>query len=993
MNLIQHKAGGIMSRDWRLFLFSSLLNFIFVFLCTSIFLYGKDSEKITGTVKDAKTGEKLFGANIVLVGTGMGNSTNIDGSYLISDIPVGTYIIRVTYIGYKSQSLNITVKENEKIVQNFNLESVGIEGSEVIVTAQASGQSQAINQQLSSNQIINVVSAAKIQELPDANAAESVGRLPGISVLRSGGEGNAVVIRGLQPKYNKILIDGVQMSSSNPQDRGSDLSTISSNMLEGIQVSKSMTADMDADVIGGTVNFNLKEAKANTGYIPLFNFLVQGSYNNLSNVYNKFNNYKYVISIENRYLDNLFGIFAQVDIERKNLTSNELGAAYTHAGVSIEDYYTTSLGLYYIPRDRQRYNGALVLDYKLPEGKLKLSNFFSSGTTKSTSRYENLDVLNNQHLFQLSNSISTLNIITNAFGFEQQLPLFFMDVKFSHTYSEVKNPNDWTVNFLQTDAGFGQFNNVADVNPEDIPKAANNNFEQAIINGIVTGKSFSKEQAVTASLDLKTNLNFSNYINAEIKFGGKFRYQSRLFENDLFNGGGLQFGDAQYVNDLIINYFNLPVPRYHISLPYFSDPNFSYGKFLDGKYNMAGPLDFGKLSSLIDLMKAHTQDIAAKPGAAQAYGHNDFESTSNNYSGIERQSAFYVMSVINFGSEITFIPGVRYQNLQTSYKGVRGIQNRLSYLSYVNYDTTVTQNHGYWLPNFSLRIKPFSWFDIRLSYTKSLSYPDFIAIIPRIDVSASNGISWNNFKLLPQRSTNYDIYLSFYENTIGLFTIGGFLKQINDLIYNWQFYKSGMNALPYFPPGLITSSTKPSGVYAINTYVNNSKRVDDYGMELDWQTHFWYLPGPLSGLVFNINYTHIFSKAEYPYTNIKIVGRKTVYVDTTFTDRLLDQPDDIVNFSLGFDYKDFSIRVSMLYQTDVFTGVNFWPQLRSHTSSYKRWDLSTKQKLPWFGIQIFGNLNNINGASDVSVIQGGGGVPLSEQQYGLTADVGIKVEL
>lgn len=970
-------------------------NSIFIICLVIVIISGTDilaNSSIKGYVQDTNTGEPLFGANVVLIGTSIGNATNNDGKYLIQNVPPGSYTIHVTYIGYKSQNKEIVVEEGINLEINFKLEIVALEGETVEVTAQASGQTQAINQQLSSNQIINVVSADKIQELPDANAAESVGRLPGVTVLRSGGEGSAIVIRGLQPKYNKILIDGVQMSSSNPNDRGSDLSTISSYMLDGIQVSKSLTADMDADAIGGTVNFSLREAKSNNSDIPLFSALVQGSYNNLPNAHNKYNNYKYVLSGENRYMSNRFGIFAQFDMERKNLTSNELGASYTHAGVSFVDYYTTSLGLYYIPRDRRRYNAALVLDYKLPEGKIKFSNFFSSGTTQNVTRYENLDVLNNQHLFQLSNSESTLNIITNSFGLEQQLPVFQMDAKLSHTYSEVKNPKDWSVSFLQTDAGLGQFNNVADVNPEDIPKAANNIFDQAITNGIVTGNSFSKEQALSASLDFKTNLNFSSYINADIKFGGKFRYQKKLFERDLFNGGGLQFGDAAYINDLIINHFSLPVPRYNISLPYFADPTFSYGEFLDGKYNMVGPLDYGKLSELIDLMQSHTQDIANYPGAAQVYGHNNFESTSYNYSGIERQSAFYLMSVINLGSQITFIPGVRYQNLQTSYKGIRGIQNRLSYLEYVNYDTTVIQNHGYWLPNFSLRIKPLSWFDIRLSYTKTLSYPDFIAIIPRID-AATSSIAWNNFKLVPQRSSNYDFYLSFYDNTIGLFTVGGFLKQIDDLIYNWQFYKSGTDALPYFPPSLITPTTAPSGVYAINTYVNNSKRIDNYGMEFDWQTHFWYLPGPLSGIVFNINYTHIFSEAEYPYTNIKIVNRRTVYVDTTFKARLLDQPVDLINMSLGFDYKGFSIRVSMLYHTDIFTGVNFWPQLRSHTSAYRRWDLAAKQELPWYGIEVFGNINNINSAKDVSVIQGGANVPLSEQQYGLTADFGIRLQL
>ena len=408
------------------------------------------NSSIQGFVKDSQTGEPLFGANIILVNTAIGSSTDMDGMYTISNVPTGSYTIRVTYIGYKSQIIDILLKENEKTKKNFSLEPVRIEGEEVVVTSQASGQTQAINQQLSSNQIINVVSATKIQELPDANAAESVGRLPGVSVLRNGGEGNAVVIRGLQPKYNKILIDGVQMSSSDPNDRSTDLSTVSSNMLDGIQVSKSITADMDADVIGGTVNFSLREAKSSHHSTPLLSALVQGSYNNLSNAYNKFNNYKYVLSGENRYIDERLGVFAQIDIERKNLTSNEFGASYTHAGVSTVDYYTTSLGMYYIPRDRKRYNGALVMDYKLPDGKMKLSSFFSSGTTNSLTRYENLDVLNNQHLFQLSSSKSTLNNITNAFSLEKQVSIFQLDAKLSHTYSEVKNPGDWS-SFLSSD--------------------------------------------------------------------------------------------------------------------------------------------------------------------------------------------------------------------------------------------------------------------------------------------------------------------------------------------------------------------------------------------------------------------------------------------------------------------------------------------------------------------------------------------------------------
>lgn len=953
---------------------------------SSSFVFGANST-LQGSVKDAKTGEPLIGANILLLGTGMGAATNTNGNYNIQNVLPGSYTVRASYIGYKSKEVDITIKEGQHIQQNFVLEPVGVESKTVVVTAQASGQSQAINQQLSSNQIINVVSAAKIQELPDANAAESVGRLPGISVLRSGGEGYAVVIRGLQPKYNRIMIDGIQMSSSDPNNRSTDLSMISSNMLEGIQVSKTVTPDMDADVIGGTVNFELREARVKQSGVPQFGLLVQGSYNNLSNAYNKFNNYKYVGSAEDRFFDNKFGVFAQIEIERKNLSSNELGASYTHAGNSITQYWTSSLTLHDIPRDRQRYNGALVMDYKLPNGRVKLENFLSSGSTYIQNRAETFGITNNTHDYSLTSSKSVLNTITNGIHLEQQLPVFHMDLRLSHAYSETKHPNDWSIDFLQSSAGLNQFSNVSNVNPQDIPKASNNLFSNTFMQNIDNSNSFSRERILTAKLDLKTNLNLSDAISAELKFGGKYQYLKRSYMFEQYNGQSANGGSALFVDSLIEAHFSLPLnTSTGIPMTYFIDPNFNYGTFLGGDYSMVAPLNQGMLSGVLNLLNNNLNLIAQNNGAV-TYARNNYTSTTSNYSGHEDHSAFYIMSIINLGSRVTLIPGVRYQNLKTTYTGVRGIRSPESFYAYNHYDTTTTQVHDYWLPDISLRYKPLPWFDVRLSYTNTLSYPDFNAIIPRIDM-ASNSIGWINYKLIPSRSTNYDAYLSFYDNNIGLFTVGGFLKRIDNLIYPWSFFVSGEEVLHYLPYSLI-QTFNPYTTYNVYTFVNDSYRIDDYGIELDWQTHFWYLPGPLSGLVFSANYTHILSKAEYPYTYTLVSGRSIKHIDTSFTARLLYQPDDIVNLSLGFDYKGFSIRVSMLYQSDIFTGPDFWPQLRSHTVAYRRWDLSAKQDLPWPGLQIYGNVNNINGANDISVIEGGG-VPISQQDYGLTADLGLR---
>ena len=226
------------------------------------------SSSIEGSVKDAQTGHPLPAATVFLKGTSFGASTDLNGRYEIRDVPPGTYTFRVSYVGYKTREIRVTLAEGEKARREFKLEPVGVQGKNVLVTAQASGQAQAINQELSSDNIISAVSAAKIRQLPDENAAESVGRLPGVFVLRSGGEGYAVVIRGMAPQYNEVTINGIEMGSSNPSNRSTNLSMVSSNMLEGIQVSKTVTPDMDANVIGGVVNFDMREAQVKKPGVP-----------------------------------------------------------------------------------------------------------------------------------------------------------------------------------------------------------------------------------------------------------------------------------------------------------------------------------------------------------------------------------------------------------------------------------------------------------------------------------------------------------------------------------------------------------------------------------------------------------------------------------------------------------------------------------------------------------------------------------------------------
>lgn len=945
------------------------------------------SGTIKGRINDAKTKETLPGANVIIQGTAFGAASNIEGEYVIRNVPEGNFVIKVSYIGYKSKEVSVKISNEKTIELNIELSPETIEAEEIVISAQASGQKSAINQQLSSDRIVNVVSSEKIQSLPDANAAESVGRLPGVSVLRNGGEGTQVVIRGLSPKYNQVTVNGVELASSSPSDRSTDVSMITPNILGSIEVSKTITPDMDANVIGGVVNFELKEAKSKTTDRLPISFSVQGGYNNLSNVYNKFNNYKYLLGVEDRLLDEKLGLMAQLNIERRNLTSNDINIGYDPVATNFTDYRIRNTDLSYNYRDLQRYNAAIVIDYMLTSGKIKFTNFFNYSKSSLIHRVESYNIASNYLDFLSAGSSGNSNDMTNSLELNQNFSFFDLTAKITHSNSLVHSPNEWSLDFLQNSVGLASLTNKPNISPEDVQKIAVIKLEQAYMNGISTSNNNSKENTWSASIDLAKEFEIDNSITGTIKIGSSYRFQDKNFDSDVYDGGGLQYGGAGYVDKLIANYFSLPSNLgYQIPVTLFNDKNFNYGKFLDGQFIMNYPINVGPFEGLFPYLKKNYDEILKNNGWS-AFVHDAYLSTTNDFKGNENRYAYYAMANIKFGANFNIILGARFQNLITKYTGMRGIQTRGSVLTYNYYDTVATKSYGYLLPNISVKYRPLDWMDLRFAYSNTLAYPDFQSIIPRINVG-SGEINWNNLNLEPSHSFNYDFDISFHENTLGFLSFGCFLKNINKLIYPWSFYVSGTKAIPYFPNKLLGNTT-PTGIYKINTYINNSFLIKDYGIEADWQTHFWYLPSVLSGLVLSINYTHILSKANYPYTLIKSTGRTIAYIDTSFSDKLLHQPNNILNISVGYDYKDFSIRIALIYQESIFTGVNFWPQIRTNTASYSRWDIAFKQTLPWNNLELYGAINNLTSVSDKIILQ------LSEkvqsiQDYGATAYIGIR---
>ena len=972
------------------------------------------SGTLMGRVVDSKTGDALAGANLVILNTTMGTAADIEGRYAIRGIPAGKWTVRASMIGYVALTRDVAIVADSTLTMTFALDMQTIEGKEVVVTAQALGQQSAIEQQLGSKNIVNVVSSARIQELPDANAAESVGRLPGVSLLRSGGEATQVVIRGLQPQYNSVTVDGVSLSSNDggsvttsgiyatptntPGGRAVDLSMISSSSLEGIEVYKTMTPDMDAAVLGGTVNFTLREARGNGSGGPTYSLLAQGGYNDLMSAYNV---YKFVGSAEQRFLDDNFGVLVQGIAQKQNLTSDQLGGVYyaLFPESHPNDVSLGSLVLTFAPTDQRRYDGTVTLDYRLPNGKITLLNLVSYGKSTNESHSETYDLAGYGNDVQFGTQLSTnqLHVATNILEFDQSLGAYQLKVKLSNSYSDNRTPNGWRVSFQQLGATTTGI--PSNLDPQVIARLAQDSTktDQMYWAGNSTWSSFNKQNDMQGSVDLETNVQLSDLMSVTLKAGGQYKYTTRYYNFDdgfgnLFGGNatGFRLSIVQDLPWLTKAPYNFdPTGNLRFPMLGFFDPHMNFGKFLKGDYAMYSGVTTDALDQIMNAVKGLGAAIT-QPQTVPSYTPDLYSSIASDYSGNEFRSAEYLMGTLNIGPSITIMAGVRYQGLKTTYTAAHFDGNADATNPYpfpLNYtEVTKDEYHGYWLPDFSVKYDPLEWLTFRASYSSTLAYPDFSMIVPRQDVSSNSGhfVVWNNFALNPARSQNYDFQVAVHDNTVGLLAVNPFLKRIYDQLFNQQTFISDPSRYPGLP-----SYTK---TFSLSTYINNPNRVDVYGVEAEWQTHFWYLPGVLSGIVLNVNYTHIFSSAYYPYSlsvRSPVYPFPTVHIDTSYNDRLIQQPNDIVNLSIGFDYAKFSILASMIYQAQVYSGTNFLNSLRSDKTKYLRWDLSVKQGLPVPGLEVFLDVNDLNSEADIYNIRGSG-FPTSESNYGLTADLGIR---
>jgi outer membrane receptor protein involved in Fe transport len=216
---------------------------------------------IKGRVLDASNGEPLVGATV-----SVNNKTvmvKLDGTYSLKNINVGKVSVKVTYAGYTAAVKEVTLNSaNDIKIVDFNLDPTSTQLNSVTVSANNKDNDKSVRRlEKVADPIINVLSSKNIQLLPDITVANALQRVSGVTIEKSGsGEARYPIIRGMEKRYINTLVNGIKIPSPDNKNRFIPLDLFPSELLERLEVGKSLTPSMEGDAIGGTINLVMKDA-------------------------------------------------------------------------------------------------------------------------------------------------------------------------------------------------------------------------------------------------------------------------------------------------------------------------------------------------------------------------------------------------------------------------------------------------------------------------------------------------------------------------------------------------------------------------------------------------------------------------------------------------------------------------------------------------------------------------------------------------------------
>lgn len=251
-------------------------------LCLFLSITVAQASNIKGHVYDQKTGEPMVGASVRLENTDKSTLTGLDGSFEFKKVTAGKFTLKVSYISYKAFTKLITIlNEDNPSIKVYLAEETGNDLSEITIAAKKDGSTENTARKIEqkSLQVMNVVSGRAMEISPDLTVANVIQRVSGVSIERnSNGDGQYAILRGMDKRYNYTLVNGIKIPSPDNKFRYVPLDIFPTELLERLEIYKSLTPNMEADAVGGVVNMVMKDAPSKlavnanlaTGYSQMF---------------------------------------------------------------------------------------------------------------------------------------------------------------------------------------------------------------------------------------------------------------------------------------------------------------------------------------------------------------------------------------------------------------------------------------------------------------------------------------------------------------------------------------------------------------------------------------------------------------------------------------------------------------------------------------------------------------------------------------------------
>ncbi|MCB2065454.1 MAG: TonB-dependent receptor [Erythrobacter sp.] len=896
---------------------------------------------LDGVVIDATETVALQSAVVSIPALGREVATGADGSYRIADLPAGTYDVQVRYVGAATVTRSVTVPQDGSVTANFTLGG----DSAILVIGQSANQASALSREYAADGITDVLTRDAIGQFPDQNVAESLRRLPGINVLNDQGEGRFVSVRGLDPELNATSLNGVRVPAPESDVRSVALDVISSDIIESIEVRKSLTPDMDADTIGASIEINTTSAFSRRR--DLLSVRLEGSYNDYVGTVTP----KASVDFATRLTDN-FGVSGGLSYYRREFETDNIEAADWNTAAGIDFAESVEYRDYDVTRER--ISGTLNFDYRAsPDTMLFLRGNMSQFDDHEYRRRTTL-IFNEDPASGDANSA----FFTDADGrievrrdlkdrFERQR-ISTIQAGFDH------DDGEW---MASGSASYARSSELEDFSIDPMRFRARFNGD-----GLDIAMDYSDPRLVlfTASGNTADFLDPANYgfNRVELTTLSDSVDEEFALRGDLGRSWATAGGELTLQSGVKLRWRD---KSYDFNGTYYGDYNgdFTLADVLGSQtYRL---LDMGPVADRL----APAQFFLANQGNFEIDQYEtNLLSLPSDYASEENVFAGYLLGRYSSDS-LRVIGGLRAERTEVHLAGQLVVDDGddVTDVIPVAFDRSYTD----WLPSFTLRYEPQRDLVLRLAGYRSLVRPKLSRLAPRYTINEDLEAEFGNPDLLPYRAWNADAAVEYYFSCNGALSFGMFYKSIDNFIVDQTIQQDG---------------TFQGIDYEQLTRAINGETAEVFGFELSASQQFDFLPAPFDGLLVQANYT---------YTD----ATGTVLNDGDITDpRQISLPSSsrhTGNLSIGYESGPLELRAAGTYRSRYLDELGRDPSTDRYVDNHFQLDLTAKYRVT-DNVRLFAEWINVNNARYFAYQNYGGRQRLLQyEEYGPTVNFGARV--